>query len=57
MDVAAGEFYVHDNDTYDLDFKNTDNDGSLQISGDKLLDIYKSFIDNYPMVSVEDPFD
>lgn len=57
MDVAAGEFYVHDNDTYDLDFKNPDNDGSLQISGDKLLDIYKSFIDNYPMVSVEDPFD
>jgi hypothetical protein len=30
MDVAAGEFYVHDNETYDLDFKNTtDNDGSM----------------------------
>ena len=29
MDVAAGEFYVHDNDTYDLDFKNPENDGSM----------------------------
>ena len=30
MDVAAGEFYVHENDSYDLDFKNTrNNDGSM----------------------------
>jgi len=28
MDVAAGEFYVHENNTYDLDFKNRNNDGS-----------------------------
>jgi len=58
MDVAAGEFYIHDNDSYDLDFKNTtDNDGSMQISGDELLEIYQDFVDNYPMVSIEDPFD
>lgn len=33
------------------------NDGSQKISGDALKDLYKSFISEYPIVSIEDPFD
>lgn len=34
-----------------------DNDGSQRISGDALKDLYKSFVSEYPIVSIEDPFD
>ncbi|KAG9338994.1 hypothetical protein JZ751_024392 [Albula glossodonta] len=54
MDVAASEFYR--NGKYDLDFKSPD-DPSRYISGDKLGDLYKSFINHYPVLSIEDPFD
>lgn len=33
------------------------NDGSQKISGDALKDLYKSFVTEYPIVSIEDPFD
>lgn len=33
------------------------NDGSNKISGDSLKDLYKSFVSEYPIVSIEDPFD
>ncbi|EFH50251.1 hypothetical protein ARALYDRAFT_910072 [Arabidopsis lyrata subsp. lyrata] len=33
------------------------NDGSQKISGDALKDLYKSFVSEYPNVSIEDPFD
>jgi enolase len=33
------------------------NDGSQKISGDSLKNVYKSFVDEYPIVSIEDPFD
>ncbi|KAH9674852.1 Enolase [Citrus sinensis] len=56
MDVAASEFYGSDK-TYDLNFKEENNDGSQKISGDALKDLYKSFISDYPIVSIEDPFD
>ncbi|WOH06144.1 hypothetical protein DCAR_0625567 [Daucus carota subsp. sativus] len=56
MDVAASEFYGKDK-TYDLNFKEENNDGSEKISGDKLKDLYKSFVSEYPIVSIEDPFD
>ncbi|KAL0336976.1 UNVERIFIED_CONTAM: Enolase [Sesamum calycinum] len=56
MDVAASEFYGKDK-TYDLNFKEENNDGSQKISGDKLKDLYKSFASEYPIVSIEDPFD
>uniref|UniRef100_V9KVQ5 Beta-enolase n=1 Tax=Callorhinchus milii TaxID=7868 RepID=V9KVQ5_CALMI len=54
MDVAASEFFRKGQ--YDLDFKSPD-DPSRYISGEKLGDLYKSFIQNYPVVSIEDPFD
>uniref|UniRef100_A0A2P2MG55 phosphopyruvate hydratase n=1 Tax=Rhizophora mucronata TaxID=61149 RepID=A0A2P2MG55_RHIMU len=56
MDVAASEFYGPDK-TYDLNFKEEGNDGSQKISGDALIDLYKSFVAKYPIVSIEDPFD
>nr|XP_033780069.1 gamma-enolase isoform X4 [Geotrypetes seraphini] len=54
MDVAASEFYR--DGKYDLDFKSPD-DPSRYISGDELGDLYQSFIRDYPVVSIEDPFD
>ncbi|GFY82706.1 enolase [Actinidia rufa] len=57
MDVAASEFYNEKDKTYDLNFKEENNDGSQKITGDQLKDLYKSFVDEYPIVSIEDPFD
>lgn len=45
MDVAASEFYK--GGKYDLDFKSPD-DPSRYISPDKLADLYKSFVKDYP---------
>uniref|UniRef100_A0A8C4WE72 phosphopyruvate hydratase n=1 Tax=Gopherus evgoodei TaxID=1825980 RepID=A0A8C4WE72_9SAUR len=54
MDVAASEFYR--DGKYDLDFKSPD-DPSRYISADELGDLYQSFVRDYPVVSIEDPFD
>lgn len=45
MDVAASEFYK--SGKYDLDFKSPD-DPSRYISHDKLADLYRSFVNDYP---------
>jgi len=55
MDVAASEFYK--DGKYDLDFKNPNSDSSKWLSGEQLAGLYKSFVDNYPVVSIEDAFD
>ena len=55
MDVAASEFYKKDGNYYDLDFKNPAS--TSRLSSTELGDMYKGFINNYPMVSIEDPFD
>lgn len=55
MDVAASEFYKKDGNYYDLDFKNPAS--TSRLSSAELGDMYKGFINNYPMVSIEDPFD
>lgn len=57
MDVAASEFLKEDSKKYDLDFKTKDNDGSQLKTGDELLDIYKGFVKDYPIITIEDPFD
>ncbi|KAI3776286.1 hypothetical protein L1987_46062 [Smallanthus sonchifolius] len=57
MDVAASEFYGEKDKTYDLNFKEENNDGKEKISGEQLKDLYKSFVSEYPIVSIEDPFD
>ncbi|XP_036709203.1 alpha-enolase isoform X2 [Balaenoptera musculus] len=54
MDVAASEFFR--SGKYDLDFKSPD-DPSRYITADELASLYKSFIRDHPVVSIEDPFD
>merc|ERR1711966_323275 len=56
MDVAAAEFYTADK-MYDLDFKTENNDGSMKKTGDEMIAMYKEFCAEYPIVSIEDPFD
>lgn len=55
MDVAASEFY--NEGKYCLDFKNANPDSSTIISGSELANLYRSFISEYPIVSIEDGFD
>ncbi|TPX51182.1 phosphopyruvate hydratase [Synchytrium endobioticum] len=55
MDVAASEFFKEGK--YDLDFKNPKSDPSKWITGEQLGDLYRSFVHDYPIVSIEDPFD
>ncbi|KAL1137764.1 hypothetical protein AAG570_009460 [Ranatra chinensis] len=55
MDVAASEFYK--GSLYDLDFKNPKSDKSQWLDMNKLTELYQSFIADYPIVSIEDPFD
>lgn len=55
MDVAASEFFSEGK--YDLDFKTKNNDKSQVKSEDELANLYKEFIRDYPVVSIEDPFD
>lgn len=60
LDVASSEFKVKDKNEYDLDFKTTDEatkNHSLLLSGDELIAFYKKMIDEYPIVTIEDPFD
>ena len=58
MDVAASEFYTGaEENKYDLDFKNKAADGSKKISGDQLIELYKEFVRDFPVESIEDPFD
>eukprot|EP00934_Nitzschia_sp_Nitz4_P001598 Nitzschia sp. Nitz4//scaffold7_size249615//30650//32336//NITZ4_001143-RA/size249615-augustus-gene-0.20-mRNA-1//-1//CDS//3329558340//1598//frame0 len=53
LDVAASEFKVKGQDAYDLDFKY---DGNV-VSGEGLGDLYQSLAADFPIVTIEDPFD
>lgn len=55
MDVAASEF--HKDGKYDLDFKNPNSDKSQWLAPEKLTDLYMEFCKEFPIVSIEDPFD
>jgi len=57
MDVAASEFWLAEKKVYDLDFKTENNDGSQCKTGEELMKVYEEFVKDYPMVSIEDPFD
>jgi enolase len=55
-DIAASEFFRNGN--YDLDFKNPDGDDPKRhVSPEKMLEMYKKFIKEYGMISIEDPFE
>lgn len=55
MDVAASEFCK--NGKYDLDFKNKDSNEADYLSPAALAEVYLDFVKNYPVLSIEDPFD
>jgi enolase len=52
MDVAASEFFEGGN--YNLNFKGDKPDNR---SGDQMVELYKQFVKDYGLVSIEDPFD
>ncbi|KAI3463799.1 hypothetical protein Pfo_020462 [Paulownia fortunei] len=56
MDVAASEFLTKDG-KYDLNFKKQPNDGAHVLPAQSLGDLYKEFVRDFPIVSIEDPFD
>ncbi|KAI9497840.1 enolase [Zychaea mexicana] len=55
MDCASSEFFV--DGSYDLDFKNPNSNAADYLTGKQLADLYKSFAEKYPIVSIEDAFD
>ena len=55
LDVAASEFYDAKANTYNLSQKTGKNDRIM--SPDSLLAIYDKLSSDYPIVSIEDPFD
>jgi enolase len=56
MDVAASEFYTEEG-KYDLDFKTKNNDKSQLKTNEELADLYREFVKEFPVISIEDPFD
>jgi len=52
MDVAASEFF--ENGSYNLNFKGDKPD--LR-TGDQMVELYRQFVRDYGLVSIEDPFD
>lgn len=55
MDVAASEFCK--DKKYDLDFKNEASKEEDYLTGDQMTAMYKKFVQDYPVVTIEDPFD
>jgi len=58
-DVAASEFWKADCKKYDLDFKNPAGQGPEEDwkTGEEMIEYYKQWLEKYPFVSIEDPFD
>jgi len=56
-DVAASEFYDAEKKGYDLYFKDEAKKGKHLMSAEALAKYYGNWIDKYPLVSIEDPFD
>lgn len=52
MDVAASEFFKKG--SYDLNFKG---DAPDMKTGNEMIELYKEFINEYGLISIEDPFD
>lgn len=54
LDVAASEFWDEKKQTYNLGFKDT---AERLLSKDDMLNLYKDLCKEYPIISIEDPFD
>merc|ERR1711935_1069616 len=57
LDVASSEFKVDGKDAYDLDYKSSNGDPTKVLSGDEMVALYQKLISEYPIVTIEDPFD
>merc|ERR1719235_498847 len=59
MDVAASEFKVEGKDEYDLGlwYPEAERTADLKMSGEKLGDFYASLCKDFPIITIEDPFD
>jgi enolase len=59
MDVAASEFKIEGKDCYDLGmwYPDAEKSDDLKLTGKQLADFYKGLCKDYPMVTIEDPFD
>jgi enolase len=55
MDCAASEFFK--DGKYDLDFKNEGSNPEDYLTPEQLTELYKGFIEKYPIVSIEDSHD
>ncbi|CAI9297996.1 unnamed protein product [Lactuca saligna] len=55
VDIAATDFCI--GSKYDLDFKSPRRSGQNFKSGEDMIEIYKELCRDYPIVSIEDPFD
>jgi len=57
-DVAASEFYDSKTKKYDLDFKNPEGSPDwMKKTSAEMIEYYKVWLDKYPLLSIEDPFD
>eukprot|EP00439_Symbiodinium_sp_Y106_P081227 s598_g20.t1 len=59
MDVAASEFKVEGADCYDLGtwYAEAEKTPELKMTGVQLADFYADLCKNYPLITIEDPFD
>jgi len=59
MDVAASEFKVEGQDCYDLGtwYPEAEKTPDLKMTGAQLADFYANLAENYPLITIEDPFD
>lgn len=55
LDVASSEFYNPKDGTYNFSQKTGKNDRIYDM--DQTIELYRKLVDNYPLVSIEDPFD
>merc|ERR1712025_1466418 len=59
MDVAASEFKVEGKDEYDLGtwYPDAEKTDDLKMSGEKLGEFYQGLCKDFPIITIEDPFD
>merc|ERR1719382_2377512 len=59
MDVAASEFKVEGQDCYDLGtwYPDAEKSDELKLTGAKLGEFYASLAKDFPIITIEDPFD
>jgi len=55
-DVAASEFFDGESKLYNLDFKNPNAADDMKMTGEELGEYYKKWIENYGLITIEDPF-